>query len=164
MPDCPAIRVVPAGAVSRPELLRLDVRAAQRPYVGIIADLLADAEQCPGCEPMAILLDGAPIGFYRIETRPGSIAGRDFAEPTLGLRAFFIDHRWQRRGLGAGALAALLADLARRHPAARQLALTVNIRNTAGVALYRRAGFADAGALYHDGPAGPQHLMLRALP
>lgn len=160
----PDIRVMPVDAALRPALLRLRVHEEQRPFVGAIADLLADAESCTGCEPMSILLDGAPIGFYRIETAARCLTGQDFPRPTLGLRSFFIDHQWQGRGLGALVLAAILEDMAHRHPAARDVALTVNVRNAAGVALYRRLGFSDTGALYHGGPSGPQHLMVRALP
>jgi GNAT superfamily N-acetyltransferase len=160
----PDIRVVPVDAALRPALLPLRVHEEQRPFVGAIADLLADAESCTGCEPMAILLDGAPIGFYRIEATARCLTEHDFPRPTLGLRSFFIDHHWQGRGLGSWALAAILNDLARRHPGARDVALTVNVRNIAGIALYRRLGFSDTGALYHGGPSGPQHLMVRALP
>ena len=163
MSDHPDIQVAPVNATLRPALLQLGVHETQQAFVGAIADALADAESCYGSEAMAILCDGAPIGFYRIETQPRGIAGRDFPRPTLGLRSFFIDGRWQGRGLGALALAALVDDLAQRHPGAQDLALTVNARNTVGIALYRRAGFVDTGELYHGGPSGPQHLMVRAL-
>jgi GNAT superfamily N-acetyltransferase len=164
MPDQPYIHVAPVNASFRPGLLRLRVHESQRSFVGYIADLLADAESCPGSEPMAILRGDMPIGYYRIETQARCIAGRDFERPTLGLRAFFIDHLWQGRGLGSLALAAIIHDLLARHPAAQALALTVNATNAAGIALYRRAGFEDTGELYHGGPAGPQHLLVRALP
>lgn len=163
MPAHPDIRVAPVHAALRPALLQLAVHETQQPFVSPIAVTLADAELCGGSEAMAILCDGAPIGFYRIETQPGCIADRDFPRPTLGLRSFFIDARWQRRGLATLALTALVDDLLQRHPAAHNLALTVNTRNTAGIALYRRAGFVDTGELYHGGRSGPQHLMVRAL-
>ena len=164
MSDCPDIRVEPADAVRYPSLLQLQVLEPQRDFVGPIAVSLADAAQCPGSEAMAILCDGEPIGFYRIEQQARSIADRDFARPTLGLRSFFIDARWQGRGLGALALAAVMNDLKQRHPAARDVVLTVNLRNTPALALYRRAGFKESGELYHGGRSGPQHVMLGALP
>jgi GNAT superfamily N-acetyltransferase len=159
----PDIQVAPVATSFREVLLGLRVHEAQRNFVGDIADLLADAESCPGSEPMTILRGDMPIGYYRIETQARCIVGRDFERPTLGLRAFFIDYRWQGRGLGGRALAAIVDDLAARHPAARDLALTVNSRNTVGMALYRRAGFVDSGELYHGGRSGPQHLLVRAL-
>jgi RimJ/RimL family protein N-acetyltransferase len=164
MSDTPDIRVSPVQPAWLSALLALRVADEQRAFVGAVADQLADIAHCPGSEAMAILRHDVPIGFYRIETRADSIAGRAFAQPTLGLRAFFIDQRWQGQGLGQQALAALLSDLATGHPVARQVALTVNVRNVAAIALYRRAGFVDTGELYHGGPAGPQHLLLYALP
>jgi GNAT superfamily N-acetyltransferase len=158
------IRVVPVDAALRPALLGLGVLPAQRDWVRVIADLLADVALCPGSEPMAILRGDTPVGYYRIEPSARSVAGRDFAVPALGLRAFFIDVHWQGRGVGTQALAALIVDLAERHPQARLLVLTVNCNNHAALQLYLRAGFTDSGELYHGGRSGPQHLLLRVLP
>jgi RimJ/RimL family protein N-acetyltransferase len=155
---------MPADALLEPALLRLRVHAPQRDFVGRIADLLADAQSRPSCEPMAILLGAESIGFYCIETVARCIVGRDFEEPALGLRGFFLAAQWQGQGLGAQALQLLLADLAARHPQARLLVLTVGECNRAALALYRRAGFVDSGERYHGGRSGPQLLLRRALP
>jgi GNAT superfamily N-acetyltransferase len=164
MRELPAIHVAPVDDLLRPAVLRLRVHPDQSDFVGPVAAALADAEHCPGSEPMAILLGDVPIGFYRIERSARSIAERDFGADAFGLRSFFIDADRQGRGFGALALAAMLADLTRRHPTARLLVLTVNCRNHAALALYRRGGFEDGGGLYHGGRAGPQHLLLRRLP
>jgi GNAT superfamily N-acetyltransferase len=164
MPEDSAIRVVPVDALLRPALLGLHVLPAQRDWVGGIADLLADVALCPDSEPMAILHGDSPVGYYRIEPNARSVAGRDFGVPSLGLRAFFIDARWQGRGLGALALVALIADVTERHRQAQLLALTVNCNNHSALQLYLRAGFTDSGELYHGGRCGPQHLLLRVLP
>lgn len=164
MPATAAIRVVPVDDALRPKLLDLHVLPAQRGWVGAIADLLADVALCPGSEAMAILHDATAIGYYRIEPTPHSVTGRDLELPSLGLRGFFIDAGWQGRGLGRLALQAMFADLARRHPRARQLALMVDRSNHAALRLYLRAGFDDRGELYHGGRSGPQHLLLRPLP
>lgn len=163
MPGRPDIRVQPVDASLRPALLELAVHDAQYDFVGPVAVSLVDAEACEGSEPMAILRDGAPIGFYRLEHRPRSIADMAFEQATVGLRSFFIDARWQGQGLGTQALAAVKDDLARRHPQVRSLVLTVNLRNTAAIALYRHAGFRETGGLYHGGRSGPQYVMLCAL-
>ena len=163
MPERPAIRVVPVGLDLRPALLRLRVLPTQLDDAGAIDNLLADAVLCPGSEPMAIMHNDTPVGYYCIELRGRSVARRDFAVPALGLRAFFIDADWQGRSFGALALTALITDLAERHPQARLLVLTVNRHNHAALRLYLRAGFHDAGELYHVGRSGPQHLLLRVL-
>jgi GNAT superfamily N-acetyltransferase len=160
----PAIRVTPVDGSLRAALLGLHVLPTQRAWVGAIADLLADVAQCPASEPMAILLDDAPVGYYRIEPTARSVAGHDFDVPALGLRAFFIDARWQGRGLGSRVLMMIFADLARRRPSARLLVLAVSRDNHAARRLYLRAGFTDSGELYHGGHSGPQHLLLRPLP
>jgi len=164
MPDRPDIRVRPVDASLRPALLELAVHEAQYDFVGHIAASLADAASCESSEAMAILRDGEPIGFYRLEHRAGSVADMVFQRATVGLRSFFIDARWQGQGLGARALTAVMADLAQRHPQVRDVVLTVNVRNTPALALYRRAGFRETGGLYHGGRSGPQHVMLYALP
>ncbi|MFC5742119.1 GNAT family N-acetyltransferase [Dyella tabacisoli] len=164
MRELPAIVVAPVDASLREAVMRLRVHPAQQDFVGIISNLLAEADNSRSSEPMAVLHGATPIGFYCIETRSRSIVGRDFGPTALGLRAFFIDADWQGRGWGAQAMTAILADLATRHPAARRLVLTVNCSNHAALTLYRRCGFEDSGELYHGGRAGPQHLLLRALP
>lgn len=160
----PAIRVVPVDATHRAALLALGVHEAQYDFVGRIAASLPDAEACEGSEPMVILRDGEPVGFYRLEHRPRSIADMDFARPTVGLRSFFVDARWQGQGVGTMALVAAMADITHRYPAVRDVVLTVNLRNAPALALYRRAGFRETGGLYHGGRSGPQHVMLCALP
>jgi RimJ/RimL family protein N-acetyltransferase len=113
---------------------------------------------------MAIWRDDILVGHYRIDPHGRSIAGHDFALPTLGLRAFFIDARWQGQGLGTAALRAMFPDLAARHPDARQLALSGSTGNHVALHLYLRAGLVDSGERYHGGRSGAQQLLLRPLP
>ncbi len=164
MPAAPIIRVSPVTAALRDAVLRVRVRPEQDRFVSPPAHTLPDAEQCPGSEPMAILLDTAVVGYYRIERSARSLAGRDEDADALGLRSFQLDAACQGRGLGVTAMEALLADLTQRHPQARRIVLMVNCANAAALALYRRAGFADSGTLYHGGRSGPQYLLWRALP
>ncbi|BFI94552.1 MAG: GNAT family N-acetyltransferase [Rhodanobacter sp.] len=164
MPASPIVHVRSVTPELREAVLCLRVRAVQDDFVSPPALTLPDAEQCPGSQPMAILLDDTVIGYYRIDRSARSLAGRNEDAEALGLRSFQLDAAWQGRGLGARALQALLADLVQRHPQARRVVLTVNCGNTAALALYRRAGFADSGTLYHGGRSGPQHLLWRHLP
>lgn len=164
MLEHPVIRVAPVDARLHQALLDLRVLPVQRRWIGAIANLLADVALCQGSEPMAILRDDIPVGYYRIEPSARSVAGRDFELPTRGLCSFFIDADWQGRGIGALALDALIADLAQRHQQARRLVLSVDADNPVAMRLYRRAGFADIGELYHGDRSGAQHLLLRVLP
>jgi ribosomal protein S18 acetylase RimI-like enzyme len=164
MQEHPVIRVAPVDTGLQPALLGLGVLPAQRVWIGAIANLLADVALCRGSEPMAILRHDTAVGYYRIEPTARSVAGRDFGLPTLGLCSFFIDARWQRRGIGALALDALIVDVGQRHRQARQLVLSVDADNPIAMRLYRRAGFIDGGGLYHGDRSGAQHLLLRVLP
>lgn len=164
MSEPPAIRVAPVTPGLRPAVLALRVHPDQYAFVSPIEASLADAELSHGSTPMAILHGDTAVGYYRIEHHASTIAERDYAMPAVGLRSFFIGTDWQGRGFGAQAIAALIGDLAERHPEARLLVLTVNCRNLPALALYRRAGFEDSGALYHGGRSGPQHLMWLRLP
>jgi RimJ/RimL family protein N-acetyltransferase len=141
----------------------LQVAPGQADYVGDTAFNFAQAQADPLSEAMAILAGDAVAGFYRLDFAPNAVAGRGFGAPSVGLRAFMLDRTWQGRGLGTRATAAACADLQRRHPRRRLLVLTVNCRNIAAIAAYRRAGFVDTGELFRGGRAGPQHLMLRQL-
>lgn len=159
----PDVCVVPLDERLRRLVAALRVLPEQLAFVGQASDLLADLAHSREALGMAVLQGDEPIGFYRIDLHPRSVTGRDFDEPVLGLRGFFVDARWQRRGLGRLALAALLDDLTKRLPWARWLVLGVDRSNTAALSLYRGAGFVDDGQLYDGGPAGAQLLMLRAL-
>jgi GNAT superfamily N-acetyltransferase len=164
MPPSVTVRAVSPDTASCAALLQLRVLPAQRTWVGTIADALADIAACPASASMAILRNDIPVGHYRIDPHGRSIAGHDFALPTLGLRAFFIDAGWQGQGLGAAALRAMFPDLVARYPGARQLALSVGSDNHVAMHLYRRAGFVASGELYHGGRCGAQQLLLRPLP
>ena len=157
------IRVVPVDAGLDAAVRRLRVTGDQHPFVGDTGFNLDDALRDPLSDAMAILADSRVIGFYRLDRAPNAVTGRPLAQPHLGLRAFLIDHRRQGRGLGTRAVRACCDDAGRRHPRHRLLALTVNCRNHAAVATYRRAGFEDSGELFHGGAAGPQHLLLYRL-
>ena len=163
MSSSPAIRVVLVEPPLHAELLKLRVRPDQDDFVSPVAVTLADSLVCEGSEPMAILLEDQPIGFYRLEESVRSIAGHDMDWPALGLRSFFIDRDWQGRGWGSAVMAAVIDDVETRHPAIEALILTVNCRNAAALALYLRAGFVDTGELHLGGRSGPQHLLVRKL-
>ena len=75
------------------------------------------------------------------------------------LRAFLVDAAAQGRGVATRALAALPDFVAERLPGVRRVVLSVNVRNPVAIRTYARAGFADTGALYLGGTAGPQHVF-----
>lgn len=157
------VRVVPVDDALAEAVRALRVAPEQLEFVGDTAFNLDDTRRDPDSEAMAVLAGDEVVGFYRLDFHPGAVGGRAFEEPSVGLRAVVIDRRRQGRGYGARAMDACCEDLRRRHPQRRLLALTVNCRNLAAIAAYRRSGFVDTGELFLGGAAGPQHLMLRRL-
>ena len=164
MQQAVAVRVNSTSCREHAAMLKLGVRPEQGAWVGSMADTLADLARCPLSESMSIWRRHRIVGHYRIDPDARSVAGHAFVTPTLGLRAFFIDARWQGLGLGKAALRALLVDLVARHPQARQLALCVSADNRVAWQLYLHTGFSDSGELYHDGRGYAQHLLLHTLP
>ena len=142
---------------------RLQLGEGQSLYVGDPAFNLGNAQLDPLSEAMAVFAGDRVIGFYRLDFAPNAICGRAFDMPSVGVRAFLIDAREQGHGCGSRAAMAMCADVRRRHPQRRLLVLAVHCCNAAGIAIYRKAGFADTGELLGGGRAGPQHLMLRSL-
>lgn len=166
MPRSPAPAVVSVQQVT-PEIaaavraLRAD--PAQYAFVGDVASNLIDTEADPDSEAMAVLADGKVVGFYRLDLRPGAVAGCDYGNACAALRSLLIDRSWQGRGLGTRALNACYEDLERRHPRVRLLALTVHCDNQIALQAYRNAGFIDSGRMYFGERSGPQHVLLRTL-
>ncbi len=162
MDDRPAIRVARITPALAEQVRALRVAPEQYSFVGDIDFNLVDAERDPQSDAMAILAGDEVIGFYRLDYAATIVAWK--AVPaSVGLRSFLIDRRYQGHGYGAAAVEACCADLRRRHPERRLLALNVNCVNRGAIRAYRKAGFVDTGELYFGGRAGPQHLMLRSL-
>ena len=152
------VRLAAVSPDLRGTLLGLAPRPEQERFAGRLADTLPAAEADPERTPVAILADGEPVGFFVLHRGPaaGVLApeGRDVL-----LRAFLVDARHQGRGIATRALAALPGFVAERLPGIHRIVLSVNVRNPVAIRTYERAGFADTGALYHGGAAGPQHVF-----
>jgi RimJ/RimL family protein N-acetyltransferase len=162
MAENPGIRVAPVTRELAEPVRALRVAPEQYSFVGDIAFNLIDAERDPNSDAMAILVGDRVVGFYRLDYAPTIVALKPIPA-SVGLRAFLIDRCYQGRGYGTRAIAACCADLRRRHPERKLLALNVNCCNRNAIRAYRKAGFVDTGELYFGGSAGPQHLMLRSL-
>ena len=135
-PAPPEVRVGVVSPMLAPAVRALQVAPEQLQFVGDTAYNLEQTRLDPNSEAMAVLAGERVVGFYRLDFSVEAIAGRALGEPV---------------------------SASRRHPQRRLLALTVNVRNQAAIAVYLKAGFYDTGELYHGGSAGPQHLMLYRL-
>jgi len=127
------------------DTLRLAVRPDQQRFVAgyapIAAIILSKAyvgAEGMRWEPYVFVVDDAPVGLAALAAKP---RGGDLR----WLFHFFIDERFQGRGYGREALAALISWVKEHHPACQFLALTVHPENHAAQRLYTRMGFTPTG-------------------
>ena len=152
------VRLAPVAPELRERLLALAPRPEQERFAGRLRDTLPAAEGDPEREPVAILEGDEPVGFFVLHRGPAAGELAPERRDVL-LRAFLVDAAAQGRGIATRALAALPDFVSERLPGVRRIVLSVNVKNPVAIRTYARAGFADSGALYHGGAAGPQHVF-----
>jgi diamine N-acetyltransferase len=86
--------------------------------------------------PFAIYADERMVGFWSLTYEPGSA-------DNYWINHFLIDRRYQGRGYGKAALAAIVAMLNDQHPLCRSVGLTVHPDNHVAQRLYQSFGFVD---------------------
>ncbi|MEZ9865221.1 N-acetyltransferase family protein [Vibrio breoganii] len=106
--------------------------------------------------------EGMVVGFFKLDTAYASTY-RFCPKNSIGLRTFALDERQQGKGLGTNTVRALSDYLASHYQSHEFVYLTVNCKNPAAIACYRKGGFEDTGELYLGGEAGPQHVMRRKI-
>src|SRR3954452_10438422 len=152
------VRLAAVAPELREAMLSLAPHRDQERFAGRLADTLPAAEADPDRTPVAIVADGEPSGFFVLHRGPA--AGVLAPEPRdLLLRAFLVDIRLQGRGIATRALVVLPDFVAAQMPGIRRIVVSVSVGNPGAIRTYRRAGFADTGALYHGGAFGPQHVF-----
>jgi RimJ/RimL family protein N-acetyltransferase len=156
------ITVSPIQDHSQPAL-ELSVNESQLAFVSPVERMLAGALDHPGQTPFAILLGGRPVGFFILNFNRDQTRHYCFSDGCCGLEGYFIDQRFQGKGYGKQALAAIRQWLKAEQPEYQRLNLTVNIRNTPAIQAYLKGGFEDTGELYHGGRSGPQHIFTMKL-
>ncbi len=102
------------------------------------------------------------VDFFKLDVAYASTY-RFCSKNSIGLRTFAVDQRQQGKGLGTRTVEALLCYLAKHYQTYDFVYLTVNCKNPAAIACYRKGGFEDTGELYLGGQAGPQHVMRRKI-
>ncbi|WP_386680811.1 GNAT family N-acetyltransferase [Loktanella sp. R86503] len=150
------VTLAPYTSSQRDALIALAVAPEQEQFSDQPARLL---NQPGDTADLHLIYDAAAlVGMFRID--PQFARTHDFAPANaFGLRSVIVDRAHQGRGIGTAMIRALPAYLMVQYPAARQLYLTVNLRNPAARASYLRGGFHDTGAQYLGGDAGPQHIL-----
>ena len=133
------IRLEPVTVASRAAVERLETAPGQEGFVESVAECLAEADRRRCWRPVGVYDGGALIGFamygFFWEYLP---FGR------LWLDRLLIDRRFQGRGYGRAALAALLERLEREYHKKR-IYLSVVEANRPAAALYESFGFRFTG-------------------
>jgi RimJ/RimL family protein N-acetyltransferase len=137
------------------QVLALQVAPEQQNYVKKIADILQQLSEQQSAHLM--MVDKQLVGFFVIDQHYPYRQELALNKAVL-LRSFFIDHRHQGKGYGYQAGVLLKDYVAQLNSSFELLSLTVNCRNQAAQALYKKCGFNDSEVLYQGGPAGPQHI------
>jgi RimJ/RimL family protein N-acetyltransferase len=142
----------------RDELLlrQLSVSDEQLKYVASIEYLLS--HQKSHWHYFLIMSGDFIVGFFNLDTQYWK--NYEFAHKgEFGVRSFFIDRRFQGKGLAKKATKVLPEFLFEKYEHCPSICLTVNCKNPAAYQSYNAGGFVDTGELYLGGSAGPQHIM-----
>lgn len=156
------VRLRTVDHVLREAVLALAPGPGQARFSGVASETLPAAERHRTRRPVAILSDDEAVGFFALDPAD-TICEYAGPEPSVALRAFFVDARRQQEGIASAALRALPRFVARHHPEAASIVLTVNTTNPVALRLYQRSGFLDTGRLHLGGTAGPQHVLVQPL-
>jgi len=152
------VELRPLDDAMRPAVLAIGLGPGQEQFSGAPAKTVPLGDAHASREHVVIVRDDVPVGYFQLDR--DSVPGAPRDPDVLGLRAFLVDLAVQGQGVARAAMAALPAYVRARFPDRRRVVLTVNVTNPAAIAVYRRAGFADTGEVYVNGPAGPQHVLV----
>ncbi|MEV7135400.1 GNAT family N-acetyltransferase [Arthrobacter sp. NPDC093128] len=154
-----------AKAVKLGEVAELGLAEGQQDFAGDPLRMMLIALEEDSRFPYVVDSRGEAVGVFTLQRGAASLAGWDDDDSVWLLRGFLIDRTRQGRGLGTQAAAAAVREAARLTGrlggGETGVVLSVNERNPAGQAAYRKAGFEDRGQ-YLGGDAGPQRTMYRA--
>lgn len=134
------------------EALELSVNVEQQEFVAAVtppvAIALAKAYIRPDgriVEPYGVYHQHKMVGFFNLHYTPNS-------KEDYWLFHFFIDKRFQRRGLGSASIDVLLKHIKNDHHSCHRIRLTVHPDNDAGKKFYTRLGFTDDNILSYGEP------------
>ncbi len=130
------------------QLMDIEIRPEQKQYSGDVDMALYTLLGCMDGEirGFALLVEEVPKAFLLLKH------GRyvpEWADPqAVTLHALQVDWRMQGRGLGRACLEGLPEAARAAWPGVKQLELSVDADNVAGVGLYKALGWVDRGEAY----------------
>uniref|UniRef100_A0A832MM98 GNAT family N-acetyltransferase n=1 Tax=Eiseniibacteriota bacterium TaxID=2212470 RepID=A0A832MM98_UNCEI len=145
MSEHPAVTLRPVTPDNVRALCALDPGPGMHAFVAPNAVSLAEAYVHPLAWPRAVYAGEEPVGFIMLSL--------DTERAQYWVWRFMVDHRHQRRGIGAAALKLAVAHV-RALPGAREVRLSFVDAPGSPEPFYRRLGFARTGEI-EDG----EHVM-----
>lgn len=133
------IRLLPANAKNRSDLLKLSLLPNQTHFIESVEDCLKEADALSLWKPVGIYDDDTLIGFamYGLWKREGE-HGR------VWLDRFLIDQSQQKKGYGKKALIALILHIFESY-GYDEVYLSLYEDNTVALNLYKKLGFSFNG-------------------
>lgn len=141
----PEITIQEVTRENWPEACDLKVAPEQEEYVPSVAISVAEGYIRPHKQeivtPYAIYADGEMVGFFAYSYDPEST-------DNYWINGFLIDKRFQGKGLGKAAFAAIIEHVRKTFSQCNRVGLTVHPDNAPARKLYEAFGFRDSGELY----------------
>ncbi|GLF83210.1 MULTISPECIES: GNAT family N-acetyltransferase [Bacillus] len=142
------IEIKPVTDHNRAAVLDLKVSGQQKSYVESSKVCLEDAVKCEYYQPAALYYQGDLIGFAMYGLFPGDSKTNE--DGRVWLDRFFIDERFQGRGLGKKMLDALIRHLTIIYKC-NKIYLSIYEENKPAKNLYLKFGFQFNGELDFNG-------------
>ncbi|MCL6660008.1 GNAT family N-acetyltransferase [Paenibacillus amylolyticus] len=116
----------------------------QLQFTAMPADVIDEAIQNPDKDPMVILHEEKPVGFFILHKNSEYVEEKD-ASHTILIRALSISMEHQGNGYAKEAMKALPKFVRQLHPEINEIILAVNEGNIAAQQLYLKVDFLDRG-------------------
>ncbi|APO48205.1 hypothetical protein BS614_12025 [Paenibacillus xylanexedens] len=120
------------------------LRGDQLQFTAMPADVIDEAIQNPDKDPMVILHEEKPVGFFILHKNSEYVEDKD-ASHTILIRALSISMEHQGNGYAKAAMKALPEFVLQLYREIDEIILAVNERNIAAQQLYLKLGFLDRG-------------------
>jgi RimJ/RimL family protein N-acetyltransferase len=130
----------------------------QHEFAAVAAETLPLSDRDPDWLPVAIVVDGLPVGMFVLDLG-GYMREVDDDPSTVLFRAFYVAPEHQGKGYATAAVTATKAYVQQRLPGVKRVVLGANHRNPVAVAAYLRGGFVMTGEDYLGGLIGSQYVM-----
>ncbi|MFS0873936.1 GNAT family N-acetyltransferase [Paenibacillus xylanilyticus] len=139
--------IQPVSAENWEEAINISVFEEQKCFVPSVTQSLAYAYIKPwdeALDPFILSIHEQIIGFFYVSYTPNS-------SDNYWIGGFQIDAKYQQKGCGKKAMAAIIQFLRESHPSCNLISLTVEKENFIAQRLYQGLGFISENRLNQDG-------------